>query len=58
MAAWDERRCTAQAWEAHERTRQASAAAAGCVEVAANNPLLEPALATQLLDTQGALMRR
>ncbi len=48
----------AQAWEVHERARQARAAAGGRIEVAANNPLLEPALAGQLLDTQGALLRR
>ena len=47
-----------QVWEAHERLRQASLVAYGRVEVAANNPLLEPQQARPLLDLQHELMRR
>lgn len=47
-----------QVWEAHERARQASLVPFARIEVAANNPLLEPLRAGPLLDTQHELMRR
>lgn len=47
-----------QVWEAHERARQAGLVPYARIEVAANNPLLEPLRAGPLLDTQHELMRR